>query len=144
MLLDPFSNAPAIAPIAVNVMSIRETYAEKFRATLTRREPAVRDFYDIAHALHTQILNLNDARLVEIIREKLAVPDNAPVDVSERRLVAIRRQLEPQLKPVLRPADYTNFDLERALSIVVELARISSASIVLRIDTLNRKPLENQ
>ena len=124
MLLDPFSNAPALAPIAVNVMSIRETYAEKFRAALTRREPAVRDFYDIAHAVHTQILHLNDARLVEIIRAKLAVPDNAAVDVSERRLEALRRQLEPQLKPVLRPADYMSFDLDRALRIVLELARI--------------------
>lgn len=124
MLIDPFRNAPAIVPIAVNVISLRETYAEKFRAALTRREPAIRDFYDIAYAIRASLLSPNDAGLIEIIREKLAVPDNAPVDISEGKLAALRRQLEPQLKPVLRAADYEYFTLERAFGIVVELAKI--------------------
>lgn len=124
MLIDPFRNEPAMAPIAVNVMSIRETYAEKFRAALTRKEPAIRDFYDIEHAVRMRTLDPNDARLVELIREKLAVPDNAPVDVSEEKLVAVRRQLETRLKPVLRGEDYVNFNLEKAFGIVLQFAEM--------------------
>ena len=125
MLIDPFRNLPALVPVAVNVMSLRETYAEKFRAALTRKEPAIRDFYDIAYAIRTRRLNLNDTRLVTLIREKLTVPDNTPVDISEAKLSVLRRQLEPQLQPVLRGPDYENFDLEHAFGIVVQLAKIS-------------------
>ncbi len=125
MLIDPFRNLPALVSVAVNVMSLRETYAEKFRAALTRKEPAIRDFYDIAYAIRTRRLNLNDTRLVTLIREKLTVPDNTPVDISEAKLSVLRRQLEPQLQPVLRGPDYENFDLEHAFGIVVQLATIS-------------------
>ena len=105
-------------------MSLRETYAEKFRAALTCKEPAIRDFYDIAFAIHTRRVNLNDTRLMTLIREKLTVPDNAPVDISEAKLSILRRQLEPQLKPVLRAPDYENFVLEHAFGIIVQLVEL--------------------
>jgi len=123
-LLDPFRNIPVLVPVAVNVMSLRETYAEKFRAALTCKEPAIRDFYDIAFAIHTRRVNLNDTRLMTLIREKLTVPDNAPVDISEAKLSILRRQLEPQLKPVLRAPDYENFVLEHAFGIIVQLVEL--------------------
>jgi predicted nucleotidyltransferase component of viral defense system len=121
MLINPLRNKPAIAPISVNVLSVRETYAEKFRAALTRREPAIRDFYDIDYAVRTSILDPTDRRLLELLRQKLAVPDNDPLDVSEGKLTALRRQLESQLKPVLRANDYGNFNLEWAFRIVMQL-----------------------
>ena len=129
MLIDPFRNLPALVSVAVNVMSLRETYAEKFRAALTRKEPAIRDFYDIAYAIRTRRLNLNDTRLVTLIREKLTVSDTTPVDISEAKLSVLRRQLEPQLQPDLRGPDYENFDLEHAFGIVVQLAKISLHAI---------------
>jgi predicted nucleotidyltransferase component of viral defense system len=121
MLTDPFRNESAIGPIPVNVLSIREAYAEKFRAALTRREPAIRDFYDIDYAVRTSILAPADDRLLELVRQKLAVPDNDPIDVSEEKLVTLHKQLATQLKPVLRATDYMSFDLERAFGIVVKL-----------------------
>jgi predicted nucleotidyltransferase component of viral defense system len=121
MLLDPFRNEPAIAPISVHVLSIRETYAEKIRAALTRREPAIRDFYDIDYAVRTRKLEPTDDRLLDLIRHKLAVASNDPLDVSERKLRLLSRQLESQLKPVLQAQDYANFDLERAFGIVARL-----------------------
>ena len=122
MLLDPFRNEPAMGPIAVNVLSIHETYAEKFRAVSTRRPAAIRDFYDIDYVVRTSKLDPTEDRLLELVRQKLAVPDNATIDVSEAKLVALRRQLESQLKPVLRANDYTSFGLERAFGIVVRIA----------------------
>jgi predicted nucleotidyltransferase component of viral defense system len=121
MLLDPFRNEPAIAPISVHVLSVRETYAEKVRAALTRREPAIRDFYDIDYAVRTRKLEPTDDRLLDLIRRKLAVPGNNPLDISEGKVRLLSRQLESQLKPVLQAQDYANFDLERAFGIVARL-----------------------
>ena len=49
LLVDPFRQTAVVAPVEVPVLSCRESYAEKLRAALTRREPAIRDFYDIDH-----------------------------------------------------------------------------------------------
>ena len=52
----------------------------------------------------------------------MAIPGNEPVDVSERRLDALRRQVEPELRPVLRDRDFAEFDLDRAFEISVRMA----------------------
>lgn len=122
MLLDPFRNVRVAEPISVGVMSIHETYAEKFRAALTRREPAIRDFYDIDYAIRLSPLEPTDTRLHDLVRQKLVVPGNDAVDVSTSKLTALRRQLESHLKPVLRAEDYDHFNLERAFAIVRKLA----------------------
>ena|SRR5487761_1160009 len=48
VLLNPFTLAPALDPVQVTAISHREAYAEKVRAALCRREPAIRDFYAMA------------------------------------------------------------------------------------------------
>lgn len=60
---------------------------------------------------------------MEQVRQKLAVPGNEPVDVSADRLAALRRQVEPQLRPVLREQDFAQFDLDRAFTAVVKMAK---------------------
>lgn len=122
LLADPLRNEPALGPIPVHVLSFREAYAEKFRAALTRREPAIRDYYDIDYAIRSGKLDPNAGQLLEIIRQKLAIPGNEPVDVSDDRVAALRRQVEAQLKPVLRNEDFESFDLDRAFGVVVEVA----------------------
>ncbi|MBA3355595.1 MAG: hypothetical protein H0U18_06580 [Pyrinomonadaceae bacterium] len=62
-------------------------------------------------------------KLVQLVRQKLAVPGNDAVDVSNQRLAALRQQVEPQLKPVLRASDFQEFDLEVAFQIVAEMAK---------------------
>ena len=122
LLVDPFRHRSAIGPLAVPVLSRRETYAEKARAALTRREPAIRDFYDIDHGIRAGKLSLNDSRLIELLAAKLAVPGNDPVDVSDRKRNSLLKQVHSQLRPVLRESDYGSFDMERAFSVVTQLA----------------------
>jgi hypothetical protein len=83
---------------------------------------AIRDFYDIDYAIRRLDLNPLEATLIELVRQKLAVSGNDPVDVSEARLAALRQQLDSQLKPVLRAKDFAEFDLERAFRAVVDVA----------------------
>lgn len=123
LLLDPVTGNPLVPPVSVHCISRGEALAEKFRAALSRREAAVRDFYDIDHAVRKDGLNPKDTELVEQVRLKLAVPGNEPVDVTERRLAALHRQVEAQLRPVLREQDFAEFKLERAFEIVAEMAK---------------------
>ena len=123
LIVNPFTGNTAYTPIEVNAMSFLEAYAEKFRAALTRKEPAVRDFYDIYFAKINEYLEINNQQLLTLIAKKLQVPGNEKPDISPPRKDALERQLETQLKPVLRKRDFDKFDLDEAFKMVVQTAR---------------------
>jgi hypothetical protein len=122
LLLDPNFDRPLIPPLPVRCICKLEAFAEKFRAALSRREVAPRDFFDLDYAVRRLGLQPEDAELVQLVRQKLAVAGNAPVDVSESRLQELRHKAEPQLRPVLRPRDFADFDLPRAFRLVADMA----------------------
>ncbi len=122
ILRDPFKNASAVAGVSVAVFARDEAYAEKIRAALTRRDPAIRDFYDIDYAVNMGKLNAKNAKLLDLVRKKVAVPGNDPVDVSDAKLTELQRQVDGQLKPVLRPDDLDRFDLQRSFAQVAAIA----------------------
>jgi predicted nucleotidyltransferase component of viral defense system len=122
LLLDPVSGLPMAAALIVRCISREEAFSEKLRAALSRREVAIRDFYDIDHAVRRLGLEVQDPELVGLVREKLAVPGNEPADMSAARLAALRLQLESQLKPVLRAREFAEFDLDRAFGTVARVA----------------------
>jgi predicted nucleotidyltransferase component of viral defense system len=126
ILLDPVSGAPLVPPVPVTCISKAEAMAEKFRAALTRREAAIRDFYDLDYAARKHEVRTEDADLIALVRQKLAVPANDPVNIRPDRLVELRVQLETRLKPVLRERDFADFDLDRAYKMVVEMAKAVS------------------
>ena len=45
------------------------------------------------------------------------------MDVSLERVGQLRKQLDGELRPVLREQDFAPFDLDRAIALVVGLAR---------------------
>jgi len=122
LLLDPVSGSPLVPAIRLPCLSREEAMAEKLRAALTRREAAIRDFYDIDHAVRRLGVRVQSSEMVRLLRQKLAVPGNEPVDISARRLAILTPQRESQLKPVLRDRDLAEFDLDRAFTIVTEVA----------------------
>ncbi|MHB8902505.1 MAG: nucleotidyl transferase AbiEii/AbiGii toxin family protein [Thermoguttaceae bacterium] len=122
LLINPLRQAEALAAVRVPVLSCRETYCEKLRAALTRREPAIRDFYDIDYGVRSGRFCIDDPRVIDLVCSKLAVSGNHPIDVSHAKHQVLARQVKTQLRPVLREADYTAFDLERVFGIVVQVA----------------------
>ena len=122
LLLNPVSGSRLIPAVNVLCLSREETLAEKIRAALCRREVAIRDFYDTDHAVRRLGIRLDDPQLVGLVRQKLAVPGNDPPDVSPARLDALRAQVETELMPVLRAADFAAFDLDRAFATVAGIA----------------------
>ena len=85
LLLDPVSGTPLVSPLPVTCLSRSEAMAEKLRAALSRREAAVRDFYDVDHAVRLLEFQVRDTTLIELVKRKLAIPGNEPVDVSANR-----------------------------------------------------------
>ena len=122
-LRNPITNRPMVAPVTLLCIDKSEALAEKIRAALSRREPAIRDFYDIDHAVRAGVLNPKDTKLLKQVRQKLTIPGNDAVDISERRLSLLRQQVEAQLRPVLREPNFAEFDLDRAFGIVSEIAQ---------------------
>jgi predicted nucleotidyltransferase component of viral defense system len=124
ILLNPISRKPMVPGFSLPCLSINEALAEKLRAALSRREAAIRDFYDIDYAIRKMDLRPLAMDMVNLVRKKLAVSGNDPIDVSESRLAALRQQLDSQLKPVLRTKDLAEFDLERAFKAVAAVAAV--------------------
>jgi predicted nucleotidyltransferase component of viral defense system len=122
ILLDPVSRKPLLKPLEVRCIAKMEAFAEKFRAALSRREVAVRDFFDLDYAVRRLGLQSENPELIDLVRRKLTVPGNEPVDVSANRLAALRQQVGPQLQPVLRAEDFAEFDLQRAFQTVATMA----------------------
>lgn len=122
MLMSPLSHQEMVAPFAVPCLSFAEAMAEKLRAALCRREAAIRDFFDVDHAVRYAAFDPLADGIIDLVRIKLAVPGTGPVNVSGERLAQLRRQLDPELRPVLRPPAFERFDLDRAFDTVRAVA----------------------
>jgi len=122
LLLDPFRDKPAVGDVDIRVLTLREAYAEKLRAALSRRNPAIRDFFDLDHAFKLGNIDPADKALRDLLLQKLSVPGNETVDTSSEKLSRLRDQLRTQLRPVVRREDYSGFDLDGAFSRIAEIA----------------------
>jgi hypothetical protein len=124
VLLDPVSKRPLIEGVTVPCLSMSEALAEKLRAALTRREAAIRDFFDLDHAVRELGLRPEEDEFLDILRRKLAVPGTGAVDVSPEKLATLRRQVDAKLRPVVRREDIDAFDLERSFRVARDLAAV--------------------
>lgn len=123
ILTDPATDDAVSPPLPVRVLTLLETYAEKIRAALTRRDPAIRDFFDVDDAVLSRRFAFDDTKLLELIVRKLSVSANDPVDLSPARILILRGQIETQLRPVLRETELQAFDLDRVLAVLTQVAR---------------------
>jgi predicted nucleotidyltransferase component of viral defense system len=125
--VNPFSGQPLLPTFTVSAMALKEAYAEKVRAALTRRGPAIRDFFDLFYVDRKKLLNFFNPDFLKMVKSKIDVPGNDPIDVSTERKQELNRQLAGQLKPVLRPSDFKGFNMEEAFELVSKIAEALSA-----------------
>jgi len=123
---NPFNNRSILPPFSVRAMSVKEAYAEKFRAALSRREPAIRDFFDLFYAVHELELDFQDPEFVNLVKSKLSIPGSSPINVSADRKIELQQQTIGQLKPVLRPKDFSKFDLDETFELACAMAEAVS------------------
>ena len=122
LLLDPIGGEAMVRAVDVSCIDPVEAMAEKFRAALSRQDVAIRDFYDLDYAARHLGLDLNSGQMVNLVQKKLAVPGNLPVDVGEKRVADLKRQLDTRLRTVLRERDFWAFDLDQAIRLAITMA----------------------
>jgi predicted nucleotidyltransferase component of viral defense system len=123
IIVNPFNGQPLLQAFKVGAMTLQEAYAEKIRAAITRKEPAIRDFFDLLHAVRKRGLNTQDPDFLSMVKAKIDVPGNEPLDLSEKRKIELNRQLQGQLRPVLRRSDFEDFNLNEAFEIVSNITK---------------------
>lgn len=124
IVVNPFSGQPFFPGFTVHAMDKDEAYAEKMRAALTRKDPAIRDFFDVFYAVHNVGIDLSEPGFLSMVQAKLAVAGNSPVNVSGDRKSELVRQLDGELRPVLRPADFDMFNLHEAFDLARSIAEL--------------------
>jgi predicted nucleotidyltransferase component of viral defense system len=134
ILIDAISMEPAVSAFPKRSLAMVEAYAEKVRAALTRRDPAIRDIFDIDYATSAKTLDLSNLELQNLIVQKIRQPGNQLQSTEGLRLEALRQQIETGLRPVLRARDFTAFDFERA---VVNLRSLENVVAKILRDQLN-------
>ena len=117
-LLHRVQGDPLLDTFPVRCLTYAEAMAEKIRAALSRQEAAIRDCFDIEHAVRGAGLDVTDTALVRLLRARLAVPGTGALNVSPERLDDLRQQLDAHLRPVLRPREFDLFDVDRAYGII--------------------------
>jgi hypothetical protein len=115
VLLNPIGGQALVDTYPVLALSYAEAMAEKVRAALCRSEVAIRDFFDVDHAVRTAGFDPAQAGFADLVRRKLAIPRTPEPDLSDGRIAQLERQVEAQLRPVLREREFRLFDLARAV-----------------------------
>ncbi len=121
LLLDPIKEKRLNSPIKIEALSFIELTAEKLRAALTRREPAIRDYFDIDYIVEAGKLKLENREVIELLNKKLSVPGTGNIGISKDKFKELERQLATELKPVLRRTDFNRFDLKRAFETISQI-----------------------
>ena len=114
LLLEPLFGEAVIEPFAIPALSLREAYAEKVRAALTRPDPAIRDLFDLRQAKTAGLLPSTDAAWIAMVRAKCSQVTKIP-ELSEERVQIFRSGIEADLLPMLRTTAGTPFDFNDAM-----------------------------
>jgi len=131
LLVDAISTEPAVPPFRVRSLQREEAYAEKIRAALTRRDAAIRDLFDLDHAVRNKDIDLNAPDFWQLVAAKIALPGNEIQPLGGGgRLESFKIQVQTDLRPVLRPVDFEKFDFDagiETLSKIEQKVRVAMA-----------------
>ncbi len=121
LLQNPYKDEPLIPDIDVLCLSMQEAIAEKVRAALTRKELAIRDYYDIYYAYIKKMIDFKNAGFIKLVKAKISLPDIEDINklIDKQRILS--SQLESELKSVLKDDDFQNFNLDRAVEIIDDI-----------------------
>ena len=123
LIQNPFTDEPLLAGIKVICISCEESYAEKTRAALSRRIPAIRDLFDLDYGIREKKFDPDSRSFHGLVRRKLEVSGSGSVNLSESRKKELRGQFELALRPVLREIDYNRFDFEAAWTNLIQIEK---------------------
>ena len=122
LLLNPLFSEPVLPPIKVIGLSKVEAYAEKVRAALTRKEPAIRDIYDLWQAVEHKVISVNTPDWIALAKRKCSSYDLADCCSAKRKTV-FQSGIKTDLRPVLRVGLAESFDFDAAWNLLLAIHR---------------------
>jgi len=114
---DPFTGEDLIPKNKILSLSFNEAVAEKLKAAITRKDVAIRDYYDLWFISEAKF-NFKDRHFLSIFKKKLEA-EKYRVDYSrnfgldQKSIELLHRQIETELIPVIRIGE--SFDLDKVL-----------------------------
>lgn len=73
--------------------------------------------YDIFYAINNNIISIDDF-LIDLAKKKIAVNKECTLHAPEKIIDSLNKKITGELKPVLREADYKDFDIVNAEDII--------------------------
>jgi predicted nucleotidyltransferase component of viral defense system len=114
--------AKDISDSQIAALSKKEAYVEKIRAALTRERAAIRDLYDVNFAIQNLVIKQHDKELMRLAAQKVETGGNVDFQLHGQRRKDLKEQVDTQLRTVLRPVDFKQFDFEQAWIHLSEVA----------------------
>lgn len=115
---DPFTGEDLIPKNRILSLSLNEAVAEKLKAAVSRRDVAIRDYYDLWYIAEAEF-DFKNKQFISLFKKKLQdekykgdYSHNFGLD--EKTLSLLYRQIEPDLMPVIRIGE--NFNLDKVLN----------------------------
>jgi predicted nucleotidyltransferase component of viral defense system len=114
---DPFTGEDLFPIGKVLSLSWNEAVAEKLKAAISRKDVAIRDYYDLWHIAEFGFDFHND-KFIKLFKRKVTDEGykgdyKQDFGLSPDKLSTLRRQVDTDLMPVIRAGE--NFDLEKVL-----------------------------
>jgi len=114
---DPFTSEDLISSGKILSLSLNEAVAEKLKAAVTRRDPAIRDYYDLWHISEVKF-DFKNKKFVNLFKSKLKEDGfernyRKNFGLDKKAITNLTKQIESALMPVIRVDE--KFDLKRVL-----------------------------
>jgi len=112
---DPFTDKDLIPTNEIWSLSLEEAVAEKLKASITRKDVAIRDYYDLWYIAKSGFDFYQD-KFIKLLKKKLAAEGykgepSQNFGLNQEKEAILRRQVETDLMPVVR--DGEKFDLDK-------------------------------
>jgi len=114
---DPFTGEDLFPSGKVLSLSLNEAVAEKLKAAISRKDVAIRDYYDLCHIAESGFDFYQD-KFIKLFKRKLSdeghdIDYRKDFGLSADKLSILHRQVDTDLMPVIRADE--KFDLEKVL-----------------------------
>lgn len=115
---DPFTGENLIPQNKILSLSLNEAVAEKLKASITRKDAAIRDYYDLWYIYESKF-DFNNKQFLSIFKKKLEKENyragySHNFGLDQKSIESLYIQIETELMPVIRIGE--NFDLNKVFS----------------------------
>ncbi|MFH1259785.1 MAG: nucleotidyl transferase AbiEii/AbiGii toxin family protein [Elusimicrobiota bacterium] len=112
---DPFTGDDLIPKNKILSLTLNEAVAEKLKAAITRKDVAIRDYYDLWFILEAKF-DFKNSHFLSIFKKKLKDEHyisnySSNFGLDQKSIELLRKQIETELIPVIRVGE--SFDLNK-------------------------------